>query len=176
MSPRLEDLKAACEVVQEMPVKGQQTVLTWAFSVATADNRLGIASNYVLRFLADLTETDFSVACRTASKKIPLPGDVSSVEWWNWREGKTGKSSEKTSREEAKKPFVPQHTGMTLDEARGVLQLGHDPTESEITKAFRRMATLHHPDRHSQAGAEAQRSAAKKFAVVRRAFELLSEQ
>ena len=176
MNPCIEDLKAACRVIQEMPTGARQSVLRWAFAVATADNRVGISGNYALRFLADLTETEFSTACRTARKKFPLPGDVSSVDWWNRREGKTSASSdEKDGKQQGEIPDVPAGS-MTVEHAKRVLRLGGNPTDAEITKAFRRMAMLYHPDRHAQKGHEALRSAAKSFARARKAFELLSGQ
>lgn len=175
MNPQAEDLKAACQVVQSMPRGARQSVLRWAFAIATADNRLGVSSNYALRFLADLTEAEFATACRTARKKVPFPGDVSSISWWNQIEGKTTSSNQKTQNSKQEIPDIPRG-GMTIEVARSVLRLGPTPTDAEVSKAFRRMAMLYHPDRHAQAGPDAQRIAAKNFAKARKAFELLSGQ
>ena len=172
MSNDAGNLASACMVVKRMPRKSRHTFVQWAFAIATADKRLSIGANFALRFLIDLVEIDFNEACRRAGKTLPSPSNVSSLRWWRIKES----SSQDSPHGGQKTAFERHINGMTVAQACAILQLGPNPTHAEVSRAFRRLASLHHPDRHAGSGADERRSAAKKFARVRRAFQLLRKQ
>jgi len=53
--------------------------------------------------------------------------------------------------------------------------LGEDATESEIKKAYRKMALQHHPDKQSASGAEAEARAERHFKLLTEAYSTLSD-
>lgn len=57
------------------------------------------------------------------------------------------------------------------DWAYKVLEVNKDATESEVKKAYRKMALKYHPDRTIDAGLEAQESAKETFLNVQKAYE-----
>ena len=173
-----DDLKMACDVVRELPVDRGSTFMHWAISVATADGRLPSPANFLLRFFADLTRIDLEDFYRQVTKRtLPLPGDPSSVDWWQNFEAKSqqAKSKQKSDKEHASRA---RKSGLHMTEiqAFAVLGLEQDASADEISEAFRRLAHVHHPDRFSQSSAEAQRDASRQFARIREAFETLTQQ
>ncbi len=52
-----------------------------------------------------------------------------------------------------------------------VLNLSSDATESEIKKAYRKLATKYHPDKVAQLGQEYQEAAKEKFQKIQEAYE-----
>lgn len=170
-----DDLIVACEVIHKLPAEGSRTFMNWAIAVATADGRLEVPANFLLRFFADLTQIDLEETYQQVTKRtLPLPGDPSSVAWWQDFESKT-ESKQGANRGHSSRA---RKSGMHMTEAEALTVLGlkQDASEDEITKAFRKLAAVHHPDRFSQASENVQRNASKKFARIRKAFETLAQQ
>ncbi len=59
------------------------------------------------------------------------------------------------------------------DELLATLGITGTPTRQELSAAYRKLATQHHPDRFHGAPAEAQNSAAARFIEITRAYEEL---
>lgn len=52
-----------------------------------------------------------------------------------------------------------------------MLEVSPTASEEELKKAYRRMATRHHPDKVSHLGPEAQQAAKEKFQQLNQAWE-----
>ena len=171
-SAQPRELEMACVVVRGLSEQGKRALMTWALNIATAENRLPSSTNYLLRFLSDLLGVAFDEFCRTAGKNIPAPGDPSSLEWWQAFEGNgTKKGKQKGKQRSAKK----KKGELTEAEALAILNLKPGTDEAEIASAFRKLASIHHPDRHAHRDAEQQQVAARNFAKIRQAFEVLTQ-
>jgi DnaJ family protein C protein 11 len=55
-----------------------------------------------------------------------------------------------------------------------VLNVGREATQEEITKAYRRLATVFHPDKHIDP--QLRHQAQESFAKIQEAYEVLSDQ
>lgn len=182
-----DDLMLACDVVRDLSCESSRAFMQWAISVATSDNKLAIPTNYILRFFADLISVDLDETYRqVTTKTLPMPGDASSIDWWQMREAAAAGTSGKAKSGKAKSHHDPgkkkasraQKSGlhMTQAQALAVLGLEQNASAGEIAEAFRQLAHVHHPDRFSQSGPEVQRSASSKFARIREAFEVLTQE
>ena len=49
-------------------------------------------------------------------------------------------------------------------------------TDSEVKKAYRKMAVLHHPDKYEQMGQEQQKAAKEKFQKIQEAYETIKKE
>jgi len=58
----------------------------------------------------------------------------------------------------------------------GALSLKETATSDEIKKAYRRLALVHHPDKHASASAEAKAAASLKFQQVSFSYTVLSDE
>jgi DnaJ like chaperone protein len=168
------DLQLACEMMRQLALEHKRTFLQLAVRVAIADQRLAIPENHLLRFLADLTGVNLDGVYREiTAESLPFPGDPSSINWWEMREraeeraSKESRTAEKSGSQDASKSKAK----MSRLEAFAVLGLEDDASADEIASAFRRLASIHHPDRFGELGPEAERAAAKTFARIRAAYE-----
>ena len=174
-----DDLFLACEMVRNQPHNGRHQFITWAISVVVADGRITIAENCILRFFADLTNIDLGEIYGAVTRSIlPLPGDPSSVEWWNMYEEVTTQESARSASSQWQSATDEMNarrrkTRISRHQALAILGLDEKATATEIQNAFRQLANIHHPDRFWQAGPEAQRAASKRFFRIREAFESL---
>ena len=57
-----------------------------------------------------------------------------------------------------------------------VLGINKDASDSEIKKAYRKMAVKHHPDKFNQLGEEQQIAAKKKFQKIQEAYQHLKKE
>lgn len=169
-----DDLKTACDAVYQLPADKSLVFMRWAIAVATADGQLSNPANFLLRFFADLTQIDLEETYQQVTKRpLPVPGDPSSVEWWQKREGKSQNAKSDSDKERSSRAKKSgQH--MTEAQALAVLGLEQNASADEIAQAFRQLAHVHHPDRFSQSSEEIQRNASKQFARIREAFEALT--
>lgn len=55
------------------------------------------------------------------------------------------------------------------------LGLERGASVEEVKRAFKRAATLHHPDKHATATAEQQAAAASRFKAAQEAYGILSD-
>jgi DnaJ like chaperone protein len=62
------------------------------------------------------------------------------------------------------------------DSAYKILEITPDATDSQIKKAYRRMAVKYHPDKVAHLGEDFQKSAKEKFQKVNEAYETLKSQ
>lgn len=65
--------------------------------------------------------------------------------------------------------------GITLNNAYKVLGITDSATESEVKKAYRKLAIKYHPDKVAQLGEEFQKGAKEKFQKVQDAYEKVKE-
>ncbi len=68
------------------------------------------------------------------------------------------------------------HKNQDADWAFKVLEVPSSASESEVKKAYRKMAMKFHPDRLVDAGAEAQAAAKESFLNVQKAYEHICKQ
>jgi DnaJ like chaperone protein len=61
--------------------------------------------------------------------------------------------------------------GQTTEDAYTVLEVSPSATDEELKKAYRRMATKHHPDKVAHLGPEAQKAANEKFQQLNQAWD-----
>lgn len=61
--------------------------------------------------------------------------------------------------------------GQTTEDAYTVLEVSPSATDEELKKAYRRMATKHHPDKVAHLGPEAQKAANEKFQQLSQAWD-----
>lgn len=159
-----DDLAHACSVLRKLQQENRQTFMRAAITIAWADGELASPEIYALRFLADVTEINLDALHAAVMKKnLPVPSDTSSVQWWEARH-------EASNASEAEAPQASAATGMTRSEALSVLGLGMDASESDIRKAFLRLADIHHPDRFGEKGDE---KAAEIFRRIKDAYDTL---
>ena len=57
-----------------------------------------------------------------------------------------------------------------------VLGIDSSATETEIKKAYRKMAIKHHPDKYNQMGEEHQKAAKEKFQKLQEAYETIKKE
>jgi DnaJ like chaperone protein len=65
--------------------------------------------------------------------------------------------------------------GISLENAYKVLGIDDSATESEIKKAYRKLAIKYHPDKVAQLGEEFQKGAKEKFQKVQDSYEKIKE-
>ena len=61
-------------------------------------------------------------------------------------------------------------------DALKVLGIDSSATESEVKKAYRKMAIKHHPDKYNQMGEEHQKAAKEKFQKLQDAYETIKKE
>jgi len=57
-----------------------------------------------------------------------------------------------------------------------ILEIDKSATDTEVKKAYRRMAKRYHPDKVSQLGPEVQKGATEKFQKIQEAYEQISKE
>lgn len=67
------------------------------------------------------------------------------------------------------------NNGITLENAYNVLGLNPNSTESDIKKAYRKLAIKYHPDKVAQLGEEFQKGAKENFQKVQDSYEKIKE-
>jgi len=168
----VRELKLVCEIGRKLVAEQRGLFLEMAVGVAIADGYLTISENHILRFLADLlgfSPSQFEALFqRMANRPFPLPGDPSTVEWWNQRE--SAGTGERTHRRSG----FRSSGEMTEAEALAVLGLESSATLEQIKAAYRRMAKAHHPDKFASLGPEAVKAATITFTRIKKAYDLLT--
>ncbi len=66
--------------------------------------------------------------------------------------------------------------GKGISEYYKILEIEENATETEIKKAYRKMAVKYHPDKVSSLGEEFQKAAREKFEKVKEAYEAIKKQ
>lgn len=67
------------------------------------------------------------------------------------------------------------NNGISLENSYKVLGINKSATESEIKKAYRKLAVKYHPDKVAQLGEEFQKGAKEKFQKVQDSYETIKE-
>ena len=65
---------------------------------------------------------------------------------------------------------------LVLSRAYIALGIEKTVTDSEVKKAYRKMAVLHHPDKYEQMGEEHQKAAKEKFQKIQEAYETIKKE
>lgn len=166
------ELQIACEVVRRLDAQPRKLLLELAVAIALADGRLSNAECHLILFLTDLlgfTPTELTDVFRAqAGSDFPIPGDVSSIEWWEKRRTRSSGNTEDRERRQ-----TPSSTRATA--ALSTLGLESGASASEIREAFLRLSKVHHPDRFHQLGSEAVAAATVTFKRIKEAYEVLGE-
>jgi DnaJ-domain-containing protein 1 len=179
---RTDDLKLCCDIVRQPPQAAREDFMRIFIATAIADGFLKPAENHVLRFISDalaITPTRFrELFAETTGKQLPAPSDLSDPDAWGGgtRGGRTGGRSSGSGR--SSQDNDPDRRSSTIERIRALAILGLEEGASreDVTAAYRRLAKVHHPDRFSALGAEAEKAATITFQRIKAAYELLSAQ
>lgn len=172
------DVKAiqlACEIIARH-FRGERArlFLEMAIGMSIADGYLLPTENHILRFLADLLAIDSiglnSLFVEVTGRQLPAPSDISSSHYWKTRESDSARSDRSSDGGERKSP--PPKPSRSA-QAFALLGLEAGATKTEIRKAYRRLAQVHHPDRFSSLGEEAVAAATATFQRINEAYEYL---
>lgn len=173
-------LLLACQLLRDyLTDEGRTAFLSLLIALAVIDRRLAISENHILRFFADLLRIAPGNFARlyeeVAGSAMPTPGDPSSIAWWHSRSTSGRRDGNSTQEEEPRRQQRRGRSGsgMSRAEAYVVLGLRPDASAEEITKAYRRAAQSHHPDRFAELGPQAQQTAHAMFQRIRQAYEVL---
>ena len=71
--------------------------------------------------------------------------------------------------------FFPDQDPESVD-LYAVLGLKNEASADDIKKAYRKLALVHHPDKHSTAGVDAKAAAALKFQQIGFAYTVLGDE
>ena len=149
--------------------------LEMAIGMAIADRFLRPSENHILRFLADLlgvSKVELNEIFKgVTGRAIPDPGDLSSATYWR-RQESAGQRSEAEGRTSSEGPGRPSPTSRAIA-AYAILGLENGASQEEITKAYRRLAQIHHPDRFSSLGKESVAAATSTFQRINEAYTYL---
>lgn len=177
---RQEDLDAiqlACEIVRST-VKPEWTkeLFTLTVIVAVTDGYLRPSEQFVLRLYGDLlglsSDQMNAAFLEVAGKPLPPLPDPSSAAWWGERAKDSRNSQGQNSSSQT--PRAPVEPDLRRLRALGLLGLDETATSADIKSAYRRLAHVHHPDRFSHLGGEAQQAANISFRRIKEAYELLT--
>lgn len=166
-------LSAVCLTIRQgLTPEGKIALLSLATMVAIADKKLAISENFILRFLADMLAVSPNayrkIYSDIAGSELPNPGDPSSISWWE-----RNTKSRDDSTESDRRKYSNKSSKMSREEAFIVLGLSRNASPDDVKKAYRRMAQNHHPDRFSDLGPEAVKTAENMFVRVGEAYEVL---
>lgn len=165
-----EDLDLACQLLIRLPNELKELCLQMAILAALADRRLVTTENHVLRFLADvlgLFENGLDrIFKEMTGHDFPTPGDASKRTWWNER---TRSNSQNDSHKTSSRPQGELERLKCL----AILGLHESASLAEIQMAYRRLASVHHPDRFSQLGEAAVQAATISFKRINAAYQHL---
>jgi uncharacterized tellurite resistance protein B-like protein len=177
--PSAADLELACRHLKNNLDRISRKLLAQlAVTIVTADGHLTVGENLLLQFLSDLLGLSPRQFARLfeqiAHRPFPLPGDVSSIEWWRQREsGRPSVPSDVISsagQDDATAADEP----MTRATALRVLGLENQASPDAVHKAYRKLARTRHPDRFAPLGAAAVATASEAFKRLHEAYQLLS--
>jgi len=165
-------------VRQTIKPEYRERFLELVIGVMTADGRMAHSEVHALRFLADLLEISPSrlnaLYVADAGEDLPAPPDISDPAWWDAiearRRSRESSSSSTGSRSGSSKGGQPQGRR----EAWAVLGLVEGASPDEIRTAYRRLASVHHPDRFAGMGTGAVHAATATFQRIQAAYETLS--
>ena len=173
----LDALQFAAEIIVEaFRDKQAEPFMEMAIGMAVADGHLLPAENHLIRFLFDLLgltaqelEALFS---RVTGRPIPKPSDPSSTYWWQARDdtkraggGRTDSSTGSTSSKAGDSRRVKALATLGLEEGASF---------KEIKAAYRRLVSVHHPDRFAALGKEATAAATATFQRIQSAYDYLT--
>jgi uncharacterized tellurite resistance protein B-like protein len=172
------DLQLCCEVVRHLPPAARETFLQVAISTAIADGVLRPSENHILLFLVDVLAVGpkrfGEIFAEITGRVFPQPTNLSDPQTWGeWQDRRQQRES--SSEEDARSSrarYAP--TSASHIRALATLGLEEGATDEQIRDAYRRLAKVHHPDRFSSLGPEAERAATSTFQRIKTAYDLLS--
>lgn len=160
-------LEPACLFLSQVDEERRLLIMDLAIGVAIADGFLAIPENHILRFLGDLLCVNVADAFESATNlPFPEPGDPSQIEWWESRETSAGTSDDSDEDDDL--------TNTSRRCAFATLGLSGNSTAAQIEEAYRRLANIHHPDRFTHIGRQAELAASRTFSRIKAAYELLT--
>jgi uncharacterized tellurite resistance protein B-like protein len=174
-------IQCACEILcSGLEGKNRLPLFNLIVNIAVADSYLRPSENAAIRFIADLLglqpyEMDQCFRERTSQPFPPLP-DLGSTQWWEARAGQQG-HNRRTSDSSSSQHRTPRTPPVDVERLKALAMLGLDEgaTLADIKSAFRRLASVHHPDRFSAHGAHATQEATESFRRIKTAYDFLTE-
>jgi DnaJ like chaperone protein len=157
--------------------------LSMALGVALADGMLDPGEHHIILFLADLLGVSAAslgaLFQSITGRPIPDPVDLSAASTWeepgsSKRDHAHGTHGEDNRNRNGSSGARPRRAdGSTREAALAVLGLAGDASAADIKLAYRRLASVHHPDRFSTLGDEAVATATRTFQRIQAAYEVL---
>jgi len=180
----LDSIELASAILRrDLDRLGRRRIMELWIGMMIADGYVTIAEQHVIRFIADLLDIDIAtfkgIYRSVTGQEMPLMGDPSSANWWR---RKSPSGSERCAQEEksghshqsGRQEAPPSRSESQDAQALRVLGLDENATLRDIKKAFRRLAHIHHPDRFTQLGPEAQAAAKENFQRINSAYQHLT--
>lgn len=159
-----EGLRLACHVIPQMNAEQRELLVVLSLGMCLADGYLKPSESHILLFLADLTGIGFrrlnELFSDATGESLPDPSDVSSAAWWY--------------RRQKQQPGATATHSSKRVESLAILGLETNASDEDIKAAYRRLASIHHPDRFSSLGPEAVKAASKSFRRIKDAFDYLT--
>ena len=176
----VKDLELACRYLKTNLDRGSRKLLAQlAITIAIEDGQLRNSENFVLQFVGDLMGLSIRQFAKLyqqiARKRLPVPGDLSSAEYWRELEsgGTVHQQEFVAGDDETTEPQrAPEPMGRTA--ALRMLGLASDATDDAVRKAYRQLARSRHPDRFAKLGPSAVASASEAFGRIHDAYQILT--
>lgn len=155
---RRVDVKKVCRVIRsKFSLSAEIQLLHFLVGIITAD-----------KFLTEEEERKLFIIARLL--RVPSSSVRSVIGLFKFTREYTQKS-----RSEQKRSQSRPTSASKLKLAYGVLGLNKSASDSEIKKAYRKLAKVHHPDRVIHLGPEFQKKAKEKFQRLSDAYELIKD-
>lgn len=177
------EVVALTAVKQALDSEKRALVLELGIGIAMADGRMMHSELHALRFIADglsISPARFDeIYFEETNTRTPELADLSDPGFWEEAErrakersasdgaGSGGNRGQQSSNASSAKDQKTR-------EALAVLGLVEGASQSEIRDAYRRLASVHHPDRFTSLGDSATAAATKTFQRIKGAYDHLS--
>lgn len=165
---------------------GRRLIIELAIGVIRADNRIAHSELHALRFIADalkVSPQELATFYREeAGTDMPHPADLSDPAFWNRAERESRERDAEQVKQQSKansdsRQRATQHVptnDLKTREALATLGLVSGASLDAIRDAYRRLASVHHPDRFASLGGSAVDVSTKTFQRIKLAYEHLS--
>lgn len=155
--------------------------------VAIADNRISITENYLIRFFADALGVSpdelYSIYNEVTGTSLPNQADPSAKKWWENRETNNNKNDSKDTHggessghkenNQSERNRTDSSESLNRADALRILDITEGSSPQEIKQAYRKMTSIHHPDKFHLMGEDAVASKNIIYRKIIEAYEVL---
>ncbi len=179
-SATVEDYYEAITTLRKLTKQVRVSAVTLAIGVAVSDGRLAIPENHILRLLSDSlldSQSEFEeLYSELTGNQFPKAGDPSSKQWWDSKSSGSSRSKDGSYSERGYSNRASRASDeFSRSEALKVLGLAEGASSEEIKKAYRKLTSLHHPDKFHLLGDEAVQAANIIYRKILEAYEVLKQ-